>query len=99
MVHLHPAAAGADLSEAEVDPSLEFPENIYTPHDGWDQLQILARLSSPDREDGRFVFDDTLDMDGVRRSALGVARRLKLWRSRGSGSSLVNSFPASCSSS
>ena len=75
-----PLPRGRDVSEAEVDLSLEFPETIYAPHDGWDQLQILARLSSPDADDGRGVFDDTLDVDGVRRSALGVARRLKLLR-------------------
>ncbi len=75
-----PLPRGREVSEAEVDLSLEFPETIYTPHDGWDQLQILARLSSPDKGEGGSVFDDTLDVDGVRRSALGVARRLKLLR-------------------
>ncbi len=75
-----PLPRGREVSEAEVDLSLEFPETIYTPHDGWDQLQILARLSSPDIDDGRGVLDEPPDMDGVRRAALGFARRLKLLR-------------------
>lgn len=75
-----PLPQGAAHNEAEVALSLEFPETIYAPHDGWDQLQILARLSSPDAEDGRGVLDAALDVDGVRRAALGFARRLKLLR-------------------
>jgi hypothetical protein len=65
------------LSEAEVSLRLEFPENVYVPHDGWEQLQILARLSSPD-EDGPAV--EPVTVDELRRSALGVARQLKLLR-------------------
>jgi hypothetical protein len=65
------------LSEAEVSLRLEFPENAYVPHDGWEQLQILARLSSPD-EDAPAV--EPFTVDGLRRSALGIARQLKLLR-------------------
>ena len=68
---------GKGVNEAEVDLSLEFPENIYAPHDAWDSLQILARLSSPDEEAAP---TQPLTFDGLRRSALGVARRMKLLR-------------------
>src|SRR5512140_502750 len=72
-----PLPRGKEISEAEVSLSLEFPENVYVPHDGWEQLQILARLSSPDEESPPA---EPLDYDGVRRAALGVARRMKLLR-------------------
>lgn len=68
--------AGA-VNEAEVAMRLEFPENVYAPHDAWDNLQILARLSSPDEEAAPPA---PLTFDGLRRSALGVARRMKLLR-------------------
>src|SRR5437762_6160293 len=45
-----PLPRDREISEAEVSFRLEFPENVYVPHDGWEQLQILARLSSPDEE-------------------------------------------------
>ncbi len=44
-----PRQRGA-VNEAEVSLQAEFPENVYAPHDGWEQMQILARLSSPDAE-------------------------------------------------
>src|SRR5438445_14066 len=72
-----PLPRGPSVSEAEVSVRLEFPENVYVPHDGWEQLQILARLSSPDEESPA---PEPLTIDGLRRSALGVARRLKLLR-------------------
>jgi len=72
-----PLPRGPSVSEAEVSLRLEFPENVYVPHDGWEQLQILARLSSPDEESPA---PEPLTIDGLRRSALGVARRLKLLR-------------------
>ena len=72
-----PLPRGPSVSEAEVSLRLEFPENVYVPHDGWEQLQILARLSSPDEESPA---PEPLTVDGLRRSALGVARRLKLLR-------------------
>src|SRR6267143_1825837 len=72
-----PLPRGREINEAEVSLRLEFPENAYVPHDGWEQLQILARLSSPD-EDAPAA--EPLTADGLRRSALGVARRLKLLR-------------------
>jgi hypothetical protein len=72
-----PLPSGPEVSEAEVSLRLQFPENVYVPHDGWEQLQILARLSSPDEE---APAADPITVDGLRRSALGVARRLKLLR-------------------
>src|SRR3954462_1554652 len=72
-----PLPRGKAPSEAEVSLSLEFPENVYVPHDGWEQLQILARLSSPDEE---APVGEPATIDGVRRAALGTARRLKLLR-------------------
>src|SRR3954467_9456499 len=88
-----PLPRGKAPSEAEVSLSLEFPENVYVPHDGWEQLQILARLSSPD-EDARAVEPNSLD--GLRRSALGVARQLKLLREsipRVAPAQLLNPMP------
>src|SRR5437762_353136 len=72
-----PLPRDREISEAEVSFRLEFPENVYVPHGGWEQLQILARLSSPDEESAA---PEPLTVDGLRRSALGVARRLKLLR-------------------
>jgi len=74
-----PLPRDRSVTEAEVALQLEFPENVYLPHDGWEQLQILARLSSPD-EDAPETEDRTVD--GLRRAALAVARRLKLLRER-----------------
>ena len=72
-----PLPHGKELHEAEVDLRLEFPENVYAPHDGWDHLQILARLSSPDEDT---IPGEPLTFDGVRRASLAVARRMKLLR-------------------
>jgi len=72
-----PIPNGREVNEAEVELRLQFPENAYVPHDGWEQLQLLARLSSPDEES---FAPDPVTVDGLRRSALGVARRLKLLR-------------------
>src|SRR3954469_19993666 len=72
-----PLPRGHGHADAEVDLRLELPENVYAPHDAWDNLQILARLSSPDEEG---VPTEPLTFDGVRRSALGAARRMKLLR-------------------
>src|SRR5438309_6220095 len=72
-----PLPRGPSVSEAEVSLRLEFPENVYVPHDGWEQLQVLARLSSPDEENPSA---EPLSVDEIRRAALGVARRLKLLR-------------------
>src|SRR5207302_6051649 len=60
-----PLPRGPSVSEAEVSLRLEFPENVYVPHDGWEQLQILARLSSPDEESPA---PEPLTVDGLRRS-------------------------------
>src|SRR5260370_15037454 len=72
-----PLPHGDEVNEAEVSLRLEFPENVYVPHDGWDHLQILARLSSPDEEAPP---SEPLTFDGLRRATLGVARRMKLLR-------------------
>jgi len=63
-----PLPRGREINEAEVSLRLEFPENAYVPHDGWEQLQILARLSSPD-EDARAAEPLTADGCGDRRWA------------------------------
>src|SRR5438067_10556519 len=72
-----PLPRDREISEAEVSFRLEFPENVYAAHDGWEQLQILARLSSPDED---AASTEPITFDGVRRAALGVARRMKLLR-------------------
>src|SRR5439155_1051497 len=35
-----PLPRGPSVSEAEVSLRLEFPENVYVPHDGWELLTI-----------------------------------------------------------
>src|ERR1700730_19005911 len=80
-----PPPRGSEINEAEVSLRLEFPENAYVPHDGWEQLQILARLSSPDED---LHAAEPLTADGLRRSAVGGAPRRKLLREsipRGAG--------------
>src|SRR5437762_13406818 len=72
-----PLPRDREISEAEVSFRLEFPENVYVPHDGWEQLQILARLSSPDAESGA---PEPLTADRLRRSAPRGARRRQLCR-------------------
>src|SRR5438046_8332898 len=72
-----PLPRDREISEAEVSFRVGFPETVSVPHDGWEQRQILARLSSPDEESAA---PEPLTVDGLRRSALGVARRLKLLR-------------------
>src|SRR5260370_34752611 len=72
-----PLPHGDEVNEAEVSLRLEFPENVYVPHDGWDHLQILARLSSADEEAPP---SEPLTFDGLRRATLVVARRMKLLR-------------------
>jgi hypothetical protein len=62
--------------DAQVELTLEVPENVHAPHDGWEQLQVLARLSSPD--DGGLA--EAASSDELRRATLGVARKLKLLR-------------------
>src|SRR5207244_13178272 len=70
-----PLPRGPSVSEAEVSLRLEFPEHVYVPPAGWEQLQILARLSTPDEESPAPA---PLTRDGLRPSALGAGRRLKL---------------------
>ena len=72
-----PLPQGREGNDAAVDLWLEFPENVYVPHDGWNELQILARLSSPDED---VVPADPRDFDGLRRAALAAARRIKILR-------------------
>src|SRR5438552_18672728 len=72
-----PLPRGKDVREAEVDLWMEFPENVYAPHDAWDHLQVLARLSSPDED---VIPADPRDIDAVRRATLAAARRMKLLR-------------------
>ncbi|GAC1348543.1 MAG: hypothetical protein NVSMB23_29760 [Myxococcales bacterium] len=63
--------------EAQVELLLEVPENVHAPHDGWEQLQVLARLSSPEDGGGS---EAATSADQLRRATLGVARKLKLLR-------------------
>src|SRR5438132_13757347 len=72
-----PLPRGPSVSEAEVSLRLQFPENVYVPHDGWEQMQILARLSSPDEETPD---QEPIPLDGLRHSPPRVAPSLKLLR-------------------
>lgn len=71
-----PLPAAGD-GAAEVDLSLEVPENVHAPHDGWEQFQLLARLSTPDEDDAPL---EPSSVDDLRRAALGYSRKLKLVR-------------------
>jgi len=69
-----PMPRGLRATEGEVELCLEVPENAYSPHSGWDQLQLLARLSSPRSEAGD---QGARSLDEVRRDSLAAARRMK----------------------
>src|SRR5947209_3194299 len=50
-----PLPRGPSVSEAEVSLRLEFPENVYVPHDGWEQLQILELLTIAEETCGQML--------------------------------------------
>lgn len=57
--------------------SVEIPAHIFSDHDPWSRLQLLARLGSPDGEAPPDVHEST---DDIRRTALAAAHRAKTRR-------------------
>lgn len=57
--------------------SLEIPAHVFSDHDPWSRLQVLARLGSPDEEVNPELLENT---DAIRRAALAAAHRAKIRR-------------------
>lgn len=54
--------------------SVEIPAHIFSDHDPWSRLQLLARLGSPDGDTRPDLNEST---DAIRRTALAAAHRAK----------------------
>lgn len=61
----------------DLQVSVEIPAHIFSDHDPWSRLQVLARLGSPDEDLPTEIQEST---DAVRRAALAAAHRAKLRR-------------------
>ena len=61
----------------DLSVSLEIPAHVFTDHDPWSRLQVLARLGSPDEEVKPELLEST---DAIRRAALAAAHRAKVRR-------------------
>src|SRR3954471_6250413 len=57
--------------EYEVEFKIRIPAHLYSPHNVWDQKQTFTRLQSP-TEEGELRIE-RIDLDELRRDALGVA--------------------------
>ena len=66
--------------ELDLELSVEIPGHIWSEHDHWERLQLMARLSSPNDE--RIAPDAPETVDTLRRATLGAASRSKDARSR-----------------
>ncbi|HWV38206.1 MAG TPA: hypothetical protein VN033_06975 [Vulgatibacter sp.] len=67
--------------EFSLDLSAEIPAHVWTSHDHWERLQLLARLSSP-AEGPTGIARQLAGVDEVRRAALAAARRAKETQAR-----------------
>jgi len=67
--------------EFSLDLSAEIPAHVWTAHDHWERLQLLARLSSPG-EGPAGITRQLAGVDEVRRAALAAARRAKETQAR-----------------
>lgn len=67
--------------EVEFELSMEIPAHVFSDHDPWSRLQILARLGSPS-EDGKGALARPVGTDSIRRAALAAAHRAKTTRRR-----------------
>lgn len=61
----------------DLQVSVEIPAHIFSDHDPWTRLQLLARLGSPERDVPAEVQEST---DAIRRATLAAAHRAKLRR-------------------
>ncbi|WP_373045762.1 hypothetical protein [Vulgatibacter sp.] len=64
----------------ELELCAEVPDHIWTEHDHWERLQLLARLSSP--SDEGYAGDAPTTVDEVRRATLAAVHRFKDARDR-----------------
>ncbi len=65
--------------EVELELVAEVPEHIWTEHDHWERLQLLARLASPCEEPPN---DVPATVDELRRATLAAVHRFKDARER-----------------
>lgn len=65
--------------ELELELSAEVPEHVWTDHDQWERLQLMARLSSPCEEPPN---DVPATVDELRRATLAAVHRFKDARER-----------------
>lgn len=65
--------------ELELELSAEVPVHIWTEHDHWERLQVMARLSSPCEEPPN---DVPATVDELRRATLAAVHRFKDARDR-----------------
>lgn len=66
--------------ELDLELSVEIPGHLWSEHDHWERLQLMARLSSPSDEGAAPEAPGTVD--ALRRATLGAASRSKDARSR-----------------
>lgn len=66
----------AGKRKMDLQVAVEFPAHIFSDHDPWTRLQLLARLGSPDEISTEFQ-EST---DAIRRAALAAAHRARLRR-------------------
>ncbi len=67
-------------TQIELDLSLEIPANVWSPHEGWDRLQLFARLASPLEEAAPPMPARSASVDELRRATLVAVQRLKVVR-------------------
>lgn len=66
-------------ADIELEFTADVPVHIWTDHDHWEHLQLLARLSSPDEEAHGGLYPPT-SVDELRRATLGAVHRFKTAR-------------------
>lgn len=72
-----PIPRGGSPKNFELELSLEIPEHLWTSHDQWERLQLMARLSSPKDDTKLDTKGRIRTVDEMRRSALAIARQAK----------------------
>ncbi|HEY0838579.1 MAG TPA: hypothetical protein VGD74_00195, partial [Vulgatibacter sp.] len=72
-----PLSEGQAPEEFTLELSAEVPAHVWTAHDHWERLQLLARLSSPTDDVSPGAARLLATVDEVRRAALAEAKRAK----------------------
>ena len=70
-----PIPEGTKAEDFDLEVNLEIPEHIWTPHDQWRRLQLMARFSSPNEDEVPANGIQIRSVDELRRLALAAARR------------------------